>query len=448
MKKINEILEEVLIKVNPSKEELNHIDKFLKNFISKLEGKLKNNAEVFVGGSFAKRTMIKKGQYDVDVFVRFNEKFKGKDISKLTEKAIKGFGKVTKVHGSRDYFQINIDPSFFIEVVPVMKIKNPKEAGNITDLSYFHVSYMNKKIGSGTKSQASSSKNRERKTEKIFEEIRLAKAFCHANKCYGAESYIQGFSGYALELLVYHYGGFLNFVKAMTKIKAGEIIDIEKLYKNKHEIEMNLNSAKRISPIILIDPTYKERNALAALSSATFEKFQEVCKKFLKNPSEKFFENQKIDLEKIKDNAKKNNSEFILIEAKTDKQEGDIAGSKLVKFYRHLGGEIERLYEIKNKEFEYNGKKEARYFFVVKNRKEIILNGPNIKDKENVSAFKKMHRDTFAKGERIYAREKITKKINEFVNHWKLKNKEKLKEMSVTELEILEVQGKNFCIKI
>ncbi len=420
MKKINEILKEVLIKVNPSKEELNHIDKFLKIFISKLNGKLKGNAEVFVGGSFAKRTMIKKGQYDIDVFIRINEKFKGKDISKLTEKAIKGFGKVTKVHGSRDYFQINIDPSFFIEIVPVMKIKNPKEAGNITDLSYFHVSYMNKKI----------------KTEKSFEEIRLAKAFCHANKCYGAESYINGFSGYALELLVYYYGGFLNFVQAMTKIKAGEIIDIEKLYKNKHEIEMNLNSAKRSSPIILIDPTYKERNALAALSLTTFEKFQDACKKFLKNPSEKFFENQKIDLEKIKDNAKKNNSEFILLEAKTDKQEGDIAGSKLVKFYRHLDGEIERLYEIKNKGFEYNGKKEAGYFFIVKSKKEIILNGPSIKDKENVSAFKKMHKDTFAKGDRIYAREKITKKINEFVSNWKLKNKEKLREMSVTGLKI------------
>ena len=53
---------------------------------------------------------------------------------------------------------------------------------------------------------------------KILDEIRLAKAFCHANGCYGAESYIKGFSGYALELLVYHYGSFQKFVKAITKL--------------------------------------------------------------------------------------------------------------------------------------------------------------------------------------------------------------------------------------
>jgi len=419
--KLKILMKEVLIKVNPSKEELAHIDKFLKNFISKAKERLKDKAEIFVGGSFAKRTMIKKGQYDIDVFVRFKEGHKGKDISKLTEKAIKGLGKISKVHGSRDYFQINADPSFFIEIVPVMKVKNPKEAGNITDLSYFHVSYMNKKV----------------KDEKILEEIRLAKAFCHANKCYGAESYIQGFSGYALELLVYYYGGFLNFVKAMTRVKGKEIIDIEKLYKNKNEIEMNLNSAKRESPIILIDPTYKERNAIAALSKETFETFQDACRRFLKNPSEQFFEPKKINLEKIRDSAKKNNSEFILLEAKTDKQEGDIAGSKLVKFYRQLGEEINKRYEIKNKGFEYNGEKEAKYFFVVKSRKEIILNGPNERDEKNVSAFKKMHRDTFIKKGKVYAREKITKKISEFVGYWKIKNKGKMNEMSVKSLDII-----------
>lgn len=51
-----------------------------------------------------------------------------------------------------------------------------------------------------------------------FDEIKIAKAFCHATGCYGAESYIKGFSGYALELLIYHYKSFQSFVKAMTKV--------------------------------------------------------------------------------------------------------------------------------------------------------------------------------------------------------------------------------------
>ena len=420
---VNQILKEVLIKVNPSEKDLSSINKFLKNFISELRKKFKVkkiDAEVFVGGSFAKKTLIKKGKYDVDIFVRFNGKY-GDEISNLTEKILKDTKRhFSTIHGSRDYFKINVEPSFFVEIIPVIKVKNPKEAGNITDLSYFHVDYIKKKL----------------KTEKMLEEVRLAKAFCHANKCYGAESYINGFSGYALELLVCYYKSFLNFIKAMTKIKEKEIIDIEKLYKNKREVEMNMNSSKMASPVVLIDPTYKERNALAALSDETFKEFKEACKKFIKKPSEKNFEEEKIDFEKIKKNAVKNKKEFVWIKARTDKQEGDIAGSKLVKFYRHLTEEVNKFYEIKNKGFEYNDKKEADYFFVVKSRKEIILNGPNAKDEKNAALFDDRHKDTFVKKGKIYAREKINDKINDFIDEWKLKNKEKIREMGITELEI------------
>ena len=421
---INQILKEVLIKVNPSEKDLSSINKFLKEFILEIKTGLKKrkiNAEVFIGGSFAKKTLIKKGRYDIDIFVRFNKKY-GNEISGLTEKILKETKRhFSTIHGSRDYFKINVEPSFFVEVIPVIKVKNPKEAENITDLSYFHVDYIRKKL----------------KTEKLLEEVRLAKAFCHANKSYGAESYINGFSGYALELLICHYKSFLNFIKVMTKIKDKEIIDVQKLYKNRREIEMNMNSSKMISPIILIDPTYKERNALAALSKETFKEFQESCRKFIKNPSEKNFEIEKVDIEKIKKNAQKNKLEFVFIKARTDKQEGDIAGSKLVKFYRHLAEEIEKFYKITNKDFEYHDKKEAEYFFVVKSKKEIVVNGPNENDEKNVMLFNNRHKETFVKKGKIYAREKITDKVNDFIDGWKLKNQEKINEMGITDLEVV-----------
>ena len=423
-KNINQILKNVLDKINPSKEELDSMNKSVKIFISELEKKLKTakiNAEVFVGGSFAKKTMIKKGLYDIDIFVRFNEEYKGKDISKVLEKFI-GKGKnVSLIHGSRDYFKIEPEgKNFFMEIIPVIKVKNPKEAENITDLSYFHVNYVKKKL----------------RTEKMLDEIKIAKAFCHANKCYGAESYINGFSGYALELLIINYKSFLSLVKAIIKLEDKKIIDIEKLYKNKLEINMNMNSAKVTSPIVLIDPTFKERNALAALSGETFENFQEVCKKFLKNPSMEMFEAREIDFEKEKKNAKKNNFEFILLESKTDKQKGDVAGSKLVKFYKHLSKELEKFYEIKNKGFEYNGEKEAKYFFTVKKRKEVIFSGPEVKDKsENIKRFKMRHKDIFEKKGKLYAREKLDKKINEFFKDWINANSQKMIEMYISEIK-------------
>ena len=200
---------------------------------------------------------------------------------------------------------------------------------------------------------------------------------------------------------------------------------------------MDLNSSKLKSPIILIDPTYKQRNALAALSDETLEKFKKICGKFLKNPSIKTFEIKKTDLEKIKKDAKKKKFEFILLEAKTDKQEGDIAGSKLLKFYNHLNNETEKFFEIKNKGFNYNKKKSARYFFVVKSKGEILHDGPMINDIDNVKRFKKEHPKVFMKNHKVYAKEKIKFNIKKFIEDWKVKNKKKIREMSIKKLRVV-----------
>ena len=423
--KINLILKEVLEKVNPLQKDLKEIKERLNEFKMQLKKEIKKfglDTEIFEGGSFAKNTIIKKDVYDVDVFLRFNEKYRGKNISKLTEKLLRKFKFVSLIHGSRDYFRIRINGNFFIELIPVIKINFPKKAENITDLSYSHVRYINKKI----------------KNKSILNDIKIAKAFCYATGTYGAESHIHGFSGYSLELLVYYYKGFLNFIKAMAKHKKGKlIIDIEKHYKNKNDVLLDINTSKLDSPVILIDPTYKQRNALAALSEETFEKFRNLCGRFLKNPSIKDFEVRKFDLENIKADALKSKYEFILLEAKTSKQEGAVAGSKLLKFYTHLEFEIRRFFEIKNKGFNYNNKKSAKYFFVVKKKPEIIFEGPFLKDLQNTDFFKKQHKSTFSKSGKIYAKEKVNFNLNDFIQNWKLKYKKKIKEMDIIDLRIV-----------
>lgn len=423
MKRSEEILKEVLEKSKPSEDDLNYIkenvDKFCKNTNANLK-KFKIDAEIFVGGSFAKGTVIKKGKYDVDIFIRFDKKYKNKDISPLARKILGETKNISVIHGSRDYFRINYGKNFFIELIPVRKINNPKEYENITDLSYLHVKYINKRI----------------KSKKILDEIKIAKAFCYANGCYGAESYIHGFSGYSLELLVYYYNGFMKFVNAMSKIgKEKQIIDIEKKFKNKRDILIDLNSSKLNSPIILIDPTYKQRNVLAALSQETFEKFRKICINFIKNPSIKYFELKKMDIEKIKKDSIKKGKELILLEAKTSKQEGDIAGSKLLKFYDYIEKEISKFFTIKDKGFEYNEGKSAKYFFIAEKKKELIYSGPFLEDKENCMNFKKEHKNTYEKKNRLYASENIKFSLKEFLEKWKAKNASIIKEMYIESLE-------------
>ena len=423
-KKINFILKEVLQRVEPSEEELKIIEGSLHGFLNQLNKKLrisKINAEIFLGGSFAKGTIIKKDGYDIDIFVRFDKEHKENELSRLTGRILRGIKNSSLIHGSRDYFRVNVSKNLIFEVIPVRKIKNPKEAENITDLSFAHVNYIKRKL----------------KNKKLPGEIRLAKAFCHANNSYGAESYIRGFSGYALELLVYHYGSFLKFIRSMSKIKDKKVIDIEKHYKNKNQVLMDINASKLYSPIILIDPTYKQRNVLAALSEETFKKFRKACQDFLKNPHPEMFESKKINLEKISKNAKKRGYEFALLKAKTNKQEGDIAGSKLLKFYKHLIHETERFFEIKGRGFEYQGKKSARYFFVVKKKKEILISGPEINDKKNVIKFKKKHKKAFVKNKRFYSKEKTNITLTAFIRDWKKKHRIRIKEMYITGLEVV-----------
>jgi tRNA CCA-adding enzyme len=424
MKRGEEILKEVLKKVEPTEEDLRAIKNSTEKFLTVIRSSLKKlniDAEVFVGGSFAKGTVIKKGKYDIDIFIRYNKKYKNEELSLITKRALDKTN-FSLIHGSRDYFRINAGENFFLEIIPVRKINKPEEYENITDLSYFHVKYINKKV----------------KSTKILDEIKIAKAFCYANGCYGAESYISGFSGYSLELLVSYYKGFLNFIKAVSKMnKEKKVIDIERKFKNKKNALMDLNTSKLNSPIILIDPTYKQRNALAALSQGTYERFKKACVEFLKNPSINSFESKKVDLNKIKENALKKGEEFILLESETNKQEGDIAGSKLLKFYNHLEKEISAFFIIKEKGFNYNNKKSARCFFVAKNKEEIISEGPFLKDNKNVLKFKNKHKKTFSKSNKIYSRDKINFTLKDFVNKWKIKNKKKMKDMDIERLIVV-----------
>lgn len=424
MKKMDLILKEILSEVNPSKEDLNELKEFTNDCVKKLIQEIKKrkiNAEVFVGGSYAKGTMIKKNIYDIDVFVRFDKSYGDNEIADLLEEILKIFKDVKRVHGSRDYFQMKIKDNLVVEFIPVIKVSNPEKARNITDLSYSHVKWIKKNID-----------------KKIIEEIKIAKAFCYGCKCYGAESYVKGFSGYSIELLVFYYKGFLNFIKAVSKLKDNKLfIDIEKHYKNKQEIQREINKAKMQSPIVLIDPTFKQRNALAGLSEKTLKKFKENCSGFLKNPSIEFFYPKRIDFKEEEKIAKKNKKDFMVMEIKTERQEGTIAGSKLLKFYENLVREFERFFVIDKKVFEYNGKQMARFFLVGNKKKEIVFSGPFIKDEKSCREFKKKHKEIYKKDGRFYAREKNNLYFKDFIEKWEKKYSEKISKMHIKELRVI-----------
>jgi len=415
------ILKKQIELIKLDKEIMKKINRVSKDFCDELKKSIKNKkikAEVFIGGSLAKNTLVKTddNSYDVDIFVRFDKKYEEKEISKLLEKVIGN--KAKKVHGSRDYYQILID-NIILEIIPVIKISKPEQARNVTDLSYFHVRYVLGKIN---------------KSKKLADEIIIAKAFSHAQKCYGAESYIHGFSGYALELLIIHYGSFLNFIKAISKSEKDKIIiDDGKFFKDKKKVLIEVNESKLISPIILIDPTFKERNALSGLSLETFDRFRKVCKDFLENPSPDFFKKKSVYCE-FKDYK---NLKTICV--KTDKQSGDISGTKSKKFFDFFIFQAEKEFVIKKSGFDYDENKNIAYYYLIVDKKpDETIRGPPIIRVEHLTAFKKAHGDAFVKDN--YAWVKVSHDISfeSWLKKFLEKDKRVLESMSIKEVEIVK----------
>lgn len=425
MKVKNFLIDEKVFLLN--EEERNLLREKANEMVLFLKKKIKNEkikASVFIGGSFAKGTLIKGEVYDIDIFVRakkIENEFFGKLKKILVKYANEKKYDFFEIHGSRNYFRISTKKNLIFEIVPVKWIRKPKEAENSTDLSYAHVNYVKRKI---------------RENPKLINEIALCKMFCKALNVYGAESYIKGFSGYGIECLIIHYGSFIKFAKEISKVKELLILDPEKHYKSQREILISLNESKLKSPIVLIDPVWKERNVLAALSHESFEKFQKALKDFLKKPSKRFFEIKKVELDKLKKISKEEKAQFLKIEICTEKQEGDIAGTKLKKFSEFIFGIVSKKFDILKKEFEYFGKKNAEIYIIAKPKEKLIIRGPPLSEVKHLAIFKKKYKKTFEDGGRIYAETSGEKSAKGFLKKFFKKNNKTLREMSISSIEI------------
>lgn len=410
------------LELSLDKEEVSKMNEKTNEIVSVIQEGLSNkgkNVQVFVGGSFAKGTISKGQKKDVDLFVRFSkdqEEGLERELLKIIKK-IKGY-KLKKVHGSRNYFQLEDkkDKDLSFEIVPVLKVSSPKKAENVTDLSYFHVRYLKKKT----------SKNRN-----LISEIIATKRFMKNAGVYGAESYIQGFSGYAVECLIIAYGSFEKLVKEVVKTNEKIVLDPEKHYKNKAEIMLELNESKTQGPIVLVDPTWKERNVLAALSRESFETFRNYSKKFLEKPSKEYFAS------KPKDKSRKFGPEkSIEIRIFTKKQEGDVAGTKMKKFSLFILERLGKFFEINEKEFEYSGGKESKLFISFGKPKKIIRVGPELHMVKNVEKFKERNKNYYVKGKRVYSRIDFVMNPKDFIKKFLKKNKSIVRSMDISKVKI------------
>ncbi len=385
-----EFLEKIKKEIRPDKSVLIEINKFTETINESIK-KNKIKAVCVPGGSIAKGTFL-KDDFDVDLFVKFDYSYKKENLSELLEKVLKGHN-YEMIHGSRDYFQININKINY-ELVPVLDVKNPELALNVTDMSPLHVDWVIKNLKKGQD-----------------DEIRLTKKFCKTIGVYGAESYIRGFSGHVIDILIIYYGSFLTLLKESKKWKAPLIIDTEKYYKTSREILFNMNQSKVEGPIIIVDPILKTRNAASAISYEKFALFKKKAFEFLKDPSEKYFVQEEIGKTYLKKKYRKNL--FILsLEAKKGKR--DVVGSKILKAFKFMKIELMAMgFEVKEAGWHWNNKKHVLFWFVFKETtlpEKRVIEGPPIEMKDACKNFKKKYKKCFEKNKKLNAEHKIEKR--------------------------------------
>lgn len=351
-------------------------------FVKKLNALLlENNIDAYalIGGSFAKNTYLKH-DHDIDVFVKFRV-IEG--ASDLLYDVLSGF-KAKRIRASRDYFMVK-EGQFVYEIVPVLAIEHPDESENTPDVSPFHVEF----VRSFTQAKPF-----------LCDEIRLAKLFFKAAKVYGAESYIHGFSGHVVDLLVLYYGSFYELLMSIIDWKEKMVIDpLRKISSSDH-----LNSSKTYAPLIVIDPIQRDRNAAAALSKGQFLRLQAYVKSFLDAPSEDFFVFKALTREDILES----HNDFVLIYT-LEALEGnkDVVGTKLLKAHEFVVKSAKSFgFSITNTGFEFDG--EHALCFIC--TKEDILSqmyvrvGPPVHIDHAAKAFKAKYADWYEENGVLYVK--------------------------------------------
>jgi len=378
-------LKEVLDEVTPD----NSVYKNVNEMLSKINAKIKKfrlKAVAVAGGSIAKGNFI-KGDHDIDLFVKFNKKYPSEKLSEHLAKLLSGMN-AERIHGSRDYFRIRNEHNF--EIVPVIDIKKGDESKNVTDMSPLHVKWVKSKTS---------------KNPRLNDEIRLTKQFCKAQHVYGAESYIRGFSGHVIDIVVIYYGSFLKLVQNAANWKEKQVIDYHNFHKGKALFNLNVS---KIGPLNVIDPVMPIRNASAALSLEKFRGFVDACRNFVKKPSRDFFVRHEISMQMI--SAKHKGKKVVQFNVELAEGKEDVVGAKMVRALDYFSQQAEKNdFKVVDKVWSWDRKRHATFYFVLADdvlpSKKLVY-GPPLDAKEHVARFKKAHRKWLMKGKKLMAEDK------------------------------------------
>ena len=416
---MREIFKRVLKKIGPNKKEEERVKKISRRVLN-IAGEIgkKYGFAPMLCGSVAKGTWLKPAE--LDLFLLFPENLERKKLEELGLKA--GREICTNLHASYEkkytehpYLRAMLPEKIEMDVVPCYDVL-PTKIKSAVDRTPWHVRFVLEHL-----------KKEQR------DEVRLLKKFCKAQRVYGADLVHQGLSGYLCELLIIKFGSFENVVKRASKWYPQVMLYLH----GQPEREVLEELSKH--PLIFIDPVDPKRNVAAAVSTETFFRFVLACKRFLRNPSEKFFfeREREITAEKLKKILRKRDSRFYLLCFEKPEEHEDVVISQLRRMAKLLQRNLEsrEFSLIRVKEFSFERICgliiEAEIWKLPKIMKRV---GPEIKAKRHALEFLKHYSTKKAwieEGKWVIEDERRFQSIREFLEHFFRGRESKLKQRGI-----------------
>lgn len=263
----NEIISKAISLAEPTAAQAKRGDQIASRLLSNvrlLASKNPLHPKVILGGSFAKGTWLSESR-EIDIFLLFPREIDAKELERegllLAKQSLLGnrprlrFAQHPYVEAFIQDFRINLVPCF------ETKLGDWKSAA---DRSPFHTKFMNKHL-----------------TLKLKKEVRLLKMFMKRVEVYGSEIKVQGFSGYACEVLILKYRTFLSTLENVSKWKEREVVCIDP------SVLAKADQAK--GQLIILDPIDSNRNLGMAISPQQIGKFVLSSNSFISSPGMTFF---------------------------------------------------------------------------------------------------------------------------------------------------------------
>ncbi len=270
--KLREVIEFIDKNFCPQKEEWKTIMEKSEEIKSYIFSLLKDRYNVskedlVILGSVPRMTYL-KNDFDVDIFIRFEEDVELKSVVDFLIDVVDTRYKTRLRYAEHPYIELFAKGITF-NIVPSYKTKYPNWLSPM-DRSYYHHNYL---VENGI--------------QELYREVVRLKVFLKASGVYGAEIYVGGFSGYLTELLILKYHSFEEAILNISGWKPPTIIDLEGYYPTRQAV---IEAFGRDIPLIVIDPVDRGRNVAAAVKKRSFSKVISATKHFINKPSIKFFE--------------------------------------------------------------------------------------------------------------------------------------------------------------